>query len=305
MALAWKPDGTRLVSLYDDGLVKVWETANGHEVYTLRGLMENWPKVQGTGLLTWTEGGKQLLAADSGGHVLIWDMIKGKEVRYRTLFTPLQPEAPLNASLFALSPDGRLLAATSGGLGGGKKISIWDTGSGKQLTPLRANEGPSPPGAIQQPLVWGPDGQYLARGGADGTVKVWQLSAARRSMWTWRTKPASGVVWSSNGREIIAPGPEETIRFLDVLTGEVVRPLKSPEIPGPRAQVFQDPVSVVVSSPDSRQLASASKAGTIRVWEAGTGKVRLTLENPPPPPVGHRLESGRQASGGGHIQSNP
>jgi WD40 repeat protein/tRNA A-37 threonylcarbamoyl transferase component Bud32 len=268
-ALAWSPDGTRLASLGGDGMAKVWEAATGKPVYTLRGLVDTSPGVHDAGLLAWAAGGRQLFGARPEGKIVVWDAATGAEVRNRTLFTPFLRGGPAHSPGLAFTPRGQRLAVTSGSHGTGETIHIWDTELGKELLPLRTTEGPGARlGSIPLPLTWSPDGEYLARGGADGFIKVLKVSAVRKLTRTVRTGSGNPPVWSHDSRAIITPGREGTIQFWDAVTGEVTRTLGG----------ATREMTAVNWSRDGRRLATGNRVGQIDLWDVASGKNILTLE---------------------------
>jgi WD40 repeat protein len=66
-ALAWGPDGRRVVSAGLDGLVKVWAPDMGQEVLSLRGPR---PRIAA---IAFGPGGGELLATHADGTVTAWD----------------------------------------------------------------------------------------------------------------------------------------------------------------------------------------------------------------------------------------
>ena len=123
-----------------------------------------------------------------------------------------------------------------------------------------------------------PDGRIAVSGGADGTVRVWDLAGtAPPRVLTGHHSQVSGVAVTPDGRTAVSGG---TVRLWDlagtapprVLTGDA------------------DPVWGVAVSADGRTAVSGGHDGTVRVWDlAGTA-----------PPRAHRPRrpGGR---GGGHC----
>jgi WD40 repeat protein len=73
------------------------------------------------------------------------------------------------------SPDGRLLAGCGGSplLDGSAvgEVWLWDITAGRQAATLRAR------GGSFQSLAFSPDGKFLAAGGSDGAVRLWDVRA--------------------------------------------------------------------------------------------------------------------------------
>lgn len=91
------------------------------------------------------------------GTVKLWDAASGKEV------ATLDQNNGLARSL-AFSPDGRLLAATSG-----DTIELWDVNRREIATTLLGHTG------SMDLVAFSPDGTLLASASDDGTVRLWRL----------------------------------------------------------------------------------------------------------------------------------
>src|SRR5262249_35848530 len=111
-AVVVTPDGSRVVSAGDDGVVRVWEAGSGREVAFLP------RKAYPLGSLLLPPDGHTLFIGDHGGIVRIWDLAKGKLIG--ALEAHVHP-----AHCLALSPDGRTLASGGGG-GNAGEVKLWD-----------------------------------------------------------------------------------------------------------------------------------------------------------------------------------
>jgi WD40 repeat protein len=113
--------------------------------------------------------------------VTIWDINKGVLVRKLT-----DSDSPLSAVSF--SPDGKLVAACAGGRGlrtpgisskhmaqmHANFILMWEVGTGKLRYRLEGHED------RVLALAFSPDGKLMLSGGADGTMRIWEVFSGRQ-----------------------------------------------------------------------------------------------------------------------------
>jgi WD40 repeat protein len=100
LSVAFSPDGKRLASAGDDGMVKVWDTATGQAALTLTGH---------TGMVlsvAFSPDGKRLASASQDGTVKVWDTTTGQETITLKGHTD-------QVNSVAFSPDGQRLASAS------------------------------------------------------------------------------------------------------------------------------------------------------------------------------------------------
>ena len=134
-AVAWSPDGSKLVSGSQDETVKVWDVASGLEVCTLRGHEEDVNSV------AWSPDGSKLVSGSEDMTVKVWDATTGKEVctlkghtKDNTKCTCTPPHAienPLNPCpvmghrfpvvSLAFAPDNKTLVSVAY-----RSVKLWD-----------------------------------------------------------------------------------------------------------------------------------------------------------------------------------
>jgi WD40 repeat protein len=299
-SVVFSPNGERLASAGDDGVVRIWEAATGREVRALRAPQTgDKDRIQA---VAFSPDGRWLASAEKGqlhygdinnGVVRIWDANDGRPLavcrghRRQVYFVAFSPDGKQMASsgddgmvwVWEV-PTGRALHCLRGhndsslyslayhptgrrlaASGSHATIFIWDPVAGQEVLQLRC---PHP--AIYR-VAFSPDGSRLAVGCGDGMVRLcdpatreWVEQFTGHSHWV------VGLAFHRDGR-LASSSLDQTIRIWDPVTGQPPRILRGHEAP----------VWSVAFSPDGRRLASASEDQIVRLWDLDEGSESVPL----------------------------
>ena len=130
-------------------------------------------------------------------------------------------------------------------------------------------------------VAFSPDGQRLASGSWDQTLKFWEVSTGEQLSTVGRKmKEVQAIAFSSDGRWLATENSANSVSLRDAVTGQEIRTLPSDRPLGPLGSNW---VYSIAFSPDGKWLASGIDDKTVRLWDVNTGrKVRdlATLRRP-------------------------
>jgi isopenicillin-N N-acyltransferase like protein len=208
--------------------------------------------------IAFTPSGKEVLTAGAGQGVIAWDAATGQQLRQLTDVSESQ--------VFALSPDGRLLAAMNRPEKGKEnELTLHELATGRIVRRLGAFTATA--------LAFSADGKLLAgsgsqRGGSRA-VRLWEVASGKllhemAAPQGWIT----GLAFAPEGNLLAGCDPygpaPSAVQLFDVTSGKTL-----PSLVG-----HDKPVNAVAFSPRSKLLFSASDDQTIRAWDLESRTVR-------------------------------
>ncbi len=247
-AVAFSPDGTRVLtgSIFDPA--KLWVTASGT-------LIRSFTPDSGVNSVAYSPDGSRVLTGSGGNTARLWDAATGALIRTFSNGTE-------QVFTVAFSPDGTKVLA--GGFGFNTEtstsygaVNLWDAGTG---TLIRSFNGHT---LLVLSVAFSSDGTRVLSGSVDKTAKLWNAeTGALIRTFTGHTASVASVAFSPDGAKVLtgAGEPDNTARLWNASTGDVVRTLNA-----------ESGVLGVAYSPDGTKVLTGCVDKTARLWNAATG----------------------------------
>ncbi len=190
----------------------------------------------------------KVVFADSDRTARVWEIGSSK--------APLVLPHEQGVSDALISPDGDKILTIEGSL-----ARLWDT-NGNPLTSLRGHEG-----SILR-AGFSADGNKILTASADGTARLWDISAPQAAangrelaLLNGHTGSVRSAQFSPDRKEIVTASYDKTARLWDAANFAEIHVLRGHE----------EPVLSAEFSTDGKKIVTASYDNTVRIWDTVNG----------------------------------
>ncbi|MEO8286520.1 MAG: fasciclin domain-containing protein [Chloroflexota bacterium] len=268
---AFSLDAKYIVTTSDDDTARTWDAQTGKSivVYTNQG-------PGNVNRVAFSPDGKTVATSGDDMTARIWDPMTGKEIMVFKGHTDI-------VAGVAFSPDGKSLVTSS--FDG--SVRLWDVASGKEVRRFAGHVG----GAYG--AAYSPDSKYVVTSGADQIARLWDVqTGAEVQSYSGHTDAVRNVVFSPDGKYILTASDDNTARLwrtdgtsstaaTAATAVQATAPATGLSVPSSTDEMqltgHTDAVWQAVFSPDGKKIVTASADGTVRIWDAVSGKTLLTI----------------------------
>ena len=248
-AVALSSDGWRAMSGHTDGALRVWEVSSGTCTAVLEG------HTAGITGIALCDREKVLVSCSEDGTLLVWDpasakckqVLSGHEGSVRCV---------------SISADGQSIL--SGGADG--TLRLWNAGTGECLQTFEGHTD------VVQAVEISRDGELALSGGADCTARLWDVSTG---------ECRAALEGLAHRVRAVSLSADKSIALCTTGTALFVWDLKTSSITK-RFKGHSAEISSVCLAEDSRYALTATRKGTVKIWDIESGQCIRSLQGHAP-----------------------
>jgi len=227
--VAWSPDGARIASGSEDGVVQVWRVEDGGDPTGRKvALYANHSGC--VYAVAWSPDGTRIASAGHDKTVQVWNIatpsLSPRQVdrgatRWLMPFSSLMGGSKGfsyrghtdDVRAIAWSPDGEYITSA----GNDHTVQVWHASTGRTIATYRGHS------SWVYAVAWSPDGKYIASAGRDKRVRLWDAATgAHLHSYRGHSSVVRAVAWSPDARYIASAGNDRTVQIWQAGTRELI-----------------------------------------------------------------------------------
>lgn len=258
-------DGSKLVSVSDDGLIILWDLSNPREPKKFGGPLSGHSSEVST--VSFDPTGNFIATAGTDRTVRLWKVDDPR--------VPLQLSKPISADTGYV---GEMVFAENGNIlisAGDEQFKLWDI-SNPEAPSLLSAQSSAHSGGLEA-MDFNPARNILATGSDDTTIALWDISDPRHPTQIGDDISVESKVWglafSPDGHWLASGGDTSKLILWDVSDPEA--PIRASELSG-----HDEAIWTVAFSPNGTLLASGGDDNTIILWDVSKHDAPKQISTP-------------------------
>lgn len=204
LSIAFSPNGKWLVGGFDGGAIRVYDLATRREAITLPG--HDFP--QRCTSVVFSSHNDFIISGGSDGKIKLWDTKSWRELRTLASLRCCVPEGPVSVGVIALAANDRILITS----GDDFQIRRWDVPTSQQVFAVEPGTGRMT--AYYRPVALRSDGSFMAAGGWDGLVTIWNAVDGRQlNQFSIGNEGVSALAFSPDGKLLLTGGAKGAVQL--------------------------------------------------------------------------------------------
>jgi len=253
-SVAVTPDGKRFLTGGHDHTIRLWDMLGKQELREFRGHASQISSI------ALTSNGTRAVTGARDNTARVWDLESGRELAV------LRNHNHWVDRVIVSSDDKRAVTASWD-----NTARIWDMESFQEVGVLRGHA------AAVLSVAMSRDGSLIFTGSLDRSLRVWDAATAREVQSLQMRAAVSSLGLTADGVHLVAGLGDNSIWVLDAATRTGLAPLVDrvpPPAPPPTGASWRiyrgTDISSIAAIPHSTRIVSASRDGTLRLWDVAT-----------------------------------